>query len=117
MLPPQAPGDKFREIDNYTWRNKTNLWQAGEIKKLSKCYNFQHIGIDTTGPGIGVFEMVSKFCPFAVGVHYSPQVKTKLILKALGTMEQGRLAWDAGQPEVAHGFHDNKKGTKPTTGK
>ena len=104
LLPPQAPGDKFKEIDNYTWRNKTYLWQAAEIKKLSERYNFQHIGIDTTGPGIGVFEMVSKFSPFAVGFHYSPAIKAKLVLKALGTMEQGRLAWDAGQSEVAYSF-------------
>lgn len=104
LLPPQKAGDKFRIIARYKWIGQSYIWQAGQIKELCSRYNFVHIGIDTTGPGIGVFEHVKKFCPYAVSIHYSMDIKARLVLKALEVMLDSRLAWDAAESDIAHAF-------------
>jgi uncharacterized protein YjcR len=103
-LPPLKPGGKAKVIERHKWVGKSYLWQAGEIKKLNDKYRFAHLGIDTTGPGIGVYEQVRQFCPQATPIVYSVQTKTALVLKALEVMEEGRLEWDAAETEIGHAF-------------
>ncbi|WP_374558005.1 phage terminase large subunit family protein [Aquitalea pelogenes] len=62
------------------------------------------IGIDTTGLGTGVFQLVRQFRPDAMGFQYSPEVKTRLVLKALDVISNGRLEFDAGCNDIAAAF-------------
>lgn len=104
LLPSLKPGEKIRLIERHKWIGKSYLWQAERIKELHEKYRFGHLGIDTTGPGIGVYEQVRQFCPVAVAINYAVQSKAMLVLKAKEVMEQGRLEWDAADTEIAHAF-------------
>ncbi|WP_052014707.1 terminase family protein [Desulfovibrio sp. X2] len=103
-LPPLKSGGKVRVIERHKWVGKSYLWQTERIRELCAKYRFAHLGIDTTGPGIGVYEQVKTFCPLAMPIVYSVQTKAALVLKALEVMEQGRLEWDAAETGIAHAF-------------
>lgn len=111
LLPPLKAGGEIRRIEKFRWQGKSYLWQAGQIKELCQRYNFAFMGIDCTGPGIGVYEQVKVFCPVVQPINYSVNVKTMLCLKAMEVMEQGRFFFDAGDIELAHAFMTIKKGT------
>jgi len=104
ILPPLKAGEKARVIERHKWVGKSYLWQAERIRELADKYRFSHLGIDTTGPGIGVYEQVKQFCPVAMPIVYSVVSKATLVLKALEVMEEGRLEWDAAETEIPHAF-------------
>lgn len=103
LLPP-LKGEKIRCIERHKWLGKSYLWQAARIKELADKYRFTHMGIDVTGPGIGVYEQVRQFCPVAMAINYAVQSKAVLVLKAKEVMEQERLQWDAGETDISHAF-------------
>ncbi len=70
----------------------------------------QHIGIDITGVGYGVFDLVKDFFPRAQPIHYSLETKNALVLKAQDTIQSGRIEWDAGWTEIAAAFLSIKRG-------
>lgn len=86
------------------------IWQAERIRELVGRYNFRHIGVDVTGPGIGVFEQIRAFFPLATPINYSVQLKTQLVLKAKELIEAHRIKWDAGQNDIAHAFLTIRQG-------
>lgn len=100
---PLSPTDKFRVLESVNlrgaWRN-----QANEIKTLCEKYNVVFMGIDCTGPGNGVFEMVQNFFPRATPIHYGLDTKTKLVLKAQDVIEHGRIEWDAEHTDIPQSF-------------
>ena len=104
LLPPDVSGGVIRLLEKERWQNKSYLWQGERIREQSRRYNYGHYGVDTTGPGIGVYEMVKQFIPMTVPIVYSPQVKAQMVLKALEEMEQGRFQFDAGDIDLAHAF-------------
>ena len=99
VAPSPDPDGKFRILARYKWVNKSYSWQAGQIEKLTKKYNFVHLGVDITGPGAGVFESVKAFFPAALPIYYSVATKTSLVLKAKDVIENGRIEWDMAQSE------------------
>lgn len=101
---PMSPGDKHRVIKKIHWRDKSFTFQAKEIEKLTKQYNFQHIGIDTTGPGLGVFDIVKDFYHRATPIHYSVGSKTELVQKTKSVIESGRLEFDEEWTDLVHAF-------------
>lgn len=111
LLPPSKEGGIIRLLDKERWVSKSYLWQTERIREMAQRYNYSHFGIDTTGPGIGVFENVRQFIPQSMPIHYSPQVKAGLVLKGLEVMEQGRFQFDAGDIGLAHAFMTIKKTT------
>lgn len=111
LLAPYKAGDTIRLLEKLRWLGQSYLWQTERIRELSRRYSYSHFGVDTTGPGIGVFENVRQFLPQATALHYSPQVKAQLVLKALEVMEQGRFQFDAGDIDLAHAFMSIKKTT------
>lgn len=111
LLPPDAAGGIIRLLEKERWQGKSYLWQGERIREQSKRFNYSHYGIDTTGPGIGVFEMVRQFIPQASSIVYNPQVKAQLVLKGLEVMEQGRIQFDAGDIDLAHAFMSIKRTT------
>lgn len=111
VAPPDEPGGKFRILEKYSWRGQSFTYQAAQVKKLTERFNVQHIGIDTTGVGIGVYDLVCDFYPRAKQIHYSLETKTTLVLKAQDVIQAGRIEWDAGWTEIAAAFLTIKRGT------
>lgn len=116
LSPSLKPGGDFRLLERKKWINKSFRWQAEQIQLLTKRYNIQFMGIDTTGPGIGVFEQVQRFYPQATPIHYGQQTKTQLVLKAQDIIESHRLKWDSSLMEIANAFLTVKKTTTQTGG-
>jgi hypothetical protein len=104
LLPPLKKGDRFRVIRREKWVDKSFTWQAAEIKKLCDQYNFAYIGIDITGPGVGVYENVKNFYPQVTPIHYSVSNKSHMVLKAHEVIEAKRIQWDASETTIAHAF-------------
>lgn len=111
IAPPLEQGAKFRILEKHSWRGQSFKYQASQIKLLTERFNVQHIGIDTTGIGYGVFDMVRDFYPRAQSIHYSLEAKNALVLKAQDTIQHSRIEWDAGWPDVAQAFLTIKRGT------
>ena len=110
VAPPLKEGGEHRVIARYKWLDKSYIWQAERIRELVGRYNFRHIGVDVTGPGIGVFEQIRAFFPLATPINYSVQLKTQLVLKAKELIAAHRLKWDAGQNDIAHAFLTIRQG-------
>ena len=111
VAPPLKEGGAYRLIARYKWLDKSYLWQSERIRELVGRYNFQHIGVDVTGPGIGVFEQIRSFFPQATPILYSVQTKAQLVLRAKELIEEHRLQWDASQNDIAHAFLTIRQGT------
>ncbi|WP_284424764.1 terminase family protein [Acidovorax sp. SUPP1855] len=109
LAPPSTPGGKFRVLHRQQFRGLDFEAQAEAIQKITQTYNVAHIGIDTTGIGQGVFQLVKKFFPAARSYHYSVEVKTRLVLKAKSVISKGRLEFDAGAVDIAQAFLAIKK--------
>ncbi len=104
LAPPLAPGGKFRVLERRQFKGMDFEAQADAIRKLTETYNVQHVAIDTTGLGQGVYQCVLKFFPAAKAINYSLDVKTRLVLKAKSVIAKGRLEFDAGMTDLAHAF-------------
>jgi uncharacterized protein YjcR len=104
LAPPLKEGEKFRVLEKIVMRNRAWQWQANRIRELIEKYNVRFIGIDCTGPGHGVFEMVKDFYPRATPIHYGIETKTNLVLKAQDVVESHRIEWDAEHTDIAQAF-------------
>jgi hypothetical protein len=67
-------------------------------------YNVRDIAIDVTGIGQGVYELVKQFFPGVRALHYSPELKGQMVMKATDVMTNGRLEFDAGWTDLAAAF-------------
>ena len=111
VAPPLEPGAKFRILEKHSWRGHSFTYQAAQVKKLTERFNVQHIGIDITGVGYGVFDLVRDFYAKATPIHYSLEAKNTLVLKAQDTIQGSRIEWDAGWTDIAQAFLTIKRGT------
>ncbi|BBE51124.1 Putative ATPase subunit of terminase [Ferriphaselus amnicola] len=111
IAPPLVQGGKFRIIDRVQFKGMDYEEQARRIHKVTECYNVTYIGIDTTGIGSAVYQLVIQWYPGARAFNYSPEVKVRLVLKALDVVNKGRLEFDAGWTDVAASFMAIKKTT------
>lgn len=101
---PTEPGGRFRVLEKHQWRNQSYTWQAEQVRKITERYNVEFIGIDTTGCGYAVFDLVRDFWPRARQIHYSLDSKNALVLKGQDVIRSGRIHWDAGQTDIASAF-------------
>lgn len=111
VAPPDEAGGKFRILEKHSWRGQSFTFQAAQVKKITERFNVQHIGIDTTGVGYGVYDLVKDFYPRVMQIHYSLETKTRLVLKAQDVIQAGRLEWEAGWTDIAQAFLTIKRGT------
>lgn len=65
LAPPVVAGGKFRILERHQWKGMDFATQAESIRKLTEKYNVEYIGIDATGLGVGVFQLVRSFYPAA----------------------------------------------------
>ena len=101
VAPPLVPGGKFRILERHQFKGMDFAAQAEFIRKVTQRYWVTYIGIDTTGMGSGVAQLVKQFFPGVTTFSYSPEVKTRLILKAYDVIKNGRLEFDAGWTDMA----------------
>ncbi|MEH6565113.1 MAG: terminase ATPase subunit family protein [Halopseudomonas sp.] len=101
VAPPAVPGGKFRILERHQFRGMDFDAQAEAIRGVTKRYWVTYIGIDMTGMGSGVAQLVKQFFPGVTTFSYSPEVKTKLVLKAYDVINKGRLEFDAGWTDIA----------------
>ena len=114
VAPPLVAGGKFRVLERYQFKGMDFEAQAQQIKKITERYHVTYIGIDVTGIGQGVFQLVRQFFPAARGFNYSPDVKVRLVIKAMDVISKGRLEFDAGWTEMTASFMAIKKTTTPS---
>ena len=110
VAPPLEQGGKFRILEKHSWRGHSFTYQAAQVKKITERFNVQHIGIDITGVGYGVFDLVRDFYARATPIHYSLETKNTLVLKAQDTIQGRRIEWDAGWNDIASAFLTIKRG-------
>ena len=105
IAPPIKKGEKFRVLEKHYWKGLNFQYQASEIKKVMERYNATYLGIDTTGIGAGVWDLLSTEYPReAVAIHYSNESKTRLVMKMIDVVESNRLQFDAEQKDIASAF-------------
>ncbi|OCG56330.1 oxidoreductase [Gilliamella sp. Choc6-1] len=104
VSPPMVEGGKFRVIEKHQWTGMDFATQADAIRKMTERYNVTYIGIDATGLGEGVYQLVKQFYPAVVAFKYSIEVKQRLILKMQDVIRRQRLEFDAGWADLAQSF-------------
>ena len=104
VAPPMAAGGKFRILARHQFKGLDFQAQSDEIKAMLTRYDVGYIGIDTTGVGQGVYQLVRQYYPAAEAIQYSADRKVGMVLKALDVMSKGRLEFDAGWTDVARSF-------------
>lgn len=104
VAPPDAPGGKFRVLHREQFRGKGFADQAAVIRKFTRQYNVTYMGIDVTGVGAAVYQLVRQFFPSAQAIRYSPETKSLMIQKALDVIGHGRLQFDAGWRDLVQSF-------------
>ncbi|HDR9512137.1 TPA: terminase family protein, partial [Burkholderia cepacia] len=114
LAPPKYPGGKFRVLERFQWHGLDFEAQAAQIEALTRRYRVTYIGIDTTGIGQGVYQLVTKFFPAATAFHYSVEIKTALVMKAQNVIRKGRLEFDSGWKDLAASFMAIKKTITPS---
>lgn len=109
LAPPAVPDGKFRVLEKHQFKGIDFEEQAQAILRVCARYNVTFIGIDRTGVGDAVYQLVTKARPDARGFSYSVEVKTSLVLKAFDVISKGRLEFDAGWTDFAASFMSIKK--------
>lgn len=108
-LPPQKPGDDFQLIEKHQLRGLDFQAQSEFIKAVFTKYNVTYFGIDATGVGAGVYQLVLKWFPRVTKIEYSIETKARLVMKAQNVISRGRLKFDAGWSDVVMAFLAIKK--------
>ena len=111
LAPPDKPGGKFRLLYSLQLHKLDFEAQAAAIKRVCDTFNVEKMTIDATGLGNGVYQLVRKFFPAVRGLHYSPESKTLLVLKAQSVIRAGRLEFDG--KDIAAAFMSVKRALTP----
>lgn len=109
LAPPLVAGGKFRILERHQFKGADFAGQADFIRKTCERYNVTFIGIDTSGLGVGVYQLVKQFRPDASAFSYNVELKTRMVLKAQDVISNGRLEFDAGHTDIAASFMAIKK--------
>ncbi|MBD9653592.1 terminase ATPase subunit family protein [Pseudomonas sp. PDM12] len=113
VAPPAVPGGKFRILERHQFKGMDFANQAETIRKVTQRYWVTYIGIDVTGIGSAVAQLVRQFFPGLKTFSYSPEVKTRLVMKAWDVISRGRLEFDAGWTDMAQSLMAIRKTVTP----
>ncbi|ECI4647303.1 terminase [Salmonella enterica subsp. enterica serovar Ball] len=109
---PIVAVERYRVLEVFRWKGLSLVWMSEQIRTIKSRYNMTYIGIDVTGMGIGVFEMVQGFARReAKAIHYSVESKNRLVMKMLDVVDTDRIEWNEEQKEIATAFLQVKKTT------
>ncbi|MET6794403.1 terminase ATPase subunit family protein [Citrobacter braakii] len=109
IAPPVVAGGKFRILERNQWKGMDFAQQAESIRELTQKYTVEYIGIDATGLGQGVFQLVRSFYPAAREIRYTPEMKTAMVLKAKDTIRRGCLEYDVSATDITQSFMSIRK--------
>ncbi len=101
---PATIGAKFRVLEKKRLKGLDFAAQAEAVREMHDRYNVTKIGIDVTGAGKAVHQLVSKWFPMAHAITYSLATKTQMVLKAKNVISSGRLEFDAGWLDLMQAF-------------
>jgi len=101
---PLRPQDKWRVLKTLDYHGQNFQYQANRIKEIVDTHNVKWIGIDTTGIGYGLFELVEQFYSRVTPINYSNETKTELVMKAIDVIENGRFEFEAGNKNITQAF-------------
>ncbi|TOE34589.1 terminase large subunit domain-containing protein [Vibrio parahaemolyticus] len=105
VAPPVVAGERFRVLEKHYWKGLNFQYHVSEIEKVFKRYKVTYIGVDTTGIGGGVWDLISKKYPReAHAIHYSNENKNRLVMKMIDIVEAKRLQFDAEHKDIAMAF-------------
>lgn len=109
VAPPTVLGGKFRVLERHQLKGDDFAQQAEFIRQITLRYVVTYIGIDITGMGTGVAQLVKQFFPNLTQFSYSPEVKTRLVMKTMDVIRHGRLEFDAGWTDLTQSLMSIKK--------
>lgn len=104
LAAPKEPGGKFRVIEKQRLKGLDFTLQAAAILKMVDKYNVTYIGIDTTGAGAAVLQLVRQKWPRVTALRYSVELKSQMVFKAKNVISAGRLEFDAGATDIINSF-------------
>ncbi|WP_217517046.1 terminase large subunit domain-containing protein [Vibrio metschnikovii] len=105
IAPPVKPTEPFRVLEKHYWRGLNFQHHVAEIKRVFSRYNVTYLGMDTTGIGAGVWDLIEHEYPReARPIHYSNETKTRLVLKMIDVVDSKRLQFCEGESDVATAF-------------
>jgi uncharacterized protein YjcR len=119
MAPPLVQGGAFRLLERHPLRGLDFEQQATFVKGMLSRYNCTFLGIDASGVGAGVYQLLAKPDAGIKGVtkiEYSLEVKAMMIMKAQNVISRGRMTFDASWLDVVSSFVSIKK-TLTTSGR
>jgi hypothetical protein len=112
IAPPEEQGGTFRVLERHPLRGLDFEQQAEFVRAMLSRYNVTYLGIDATGVGAGVYQLLAKPGSAITGVRkieYSLEVKTQMVMKAQNLVRRGRLAFDLGHLDIVSSFVSIKK--------
>ncbi|SGY96235.1 terminase large subunit domain-containing protein [Moritella viscosa] len=105
VAPPIVAPEKFRVLEKVYWKGLNFQYQFSQIIKFFERYNVTYLGVDTTGIGAGVWDLIHKKYPReAHAIHYSNESKNRLVMKMIDVIESNRLQFDAEHKDIAMAF-------------
>ncbi|CAM2802679.1 Terminase, ATPase subunit [Vibrio neptunius] len=105
VAPPVGAGERFRVLEKHYWKGLNFQYHVSEIEKVFERYKVTYIGVDTTGIGGGVWDLISKKYPReAHAIHYSNENKNRLVMKMIDIVEAKRIQFDAEHKDIAMAF-------------
>ncbi|MFT6986899.1 MAG: hypothetical protein ACJAT7_002749 [Psychromonas sp.] len=101
----KAAPEKFRVLEKHYWKGLNFQYQVAQIVKVFERYNVSYLGVDTTGIGAGVWDLINKKYPReAHAIHYSNDSKNRLVMKMIDVIEGNRLQYDAEHKDISMAF-------------
>ena len=58
VAPPTVAGERFRVLEKHYWRGLNFQFQAQEIERIAKKFRVTYLGVDVSGIGSGVFDLL-----------------------------------------------------------
>jgi len=104
VAPPRSMDGKHRVLERHRLKGRDYEAQAEFIRSMTRRYNVTFIGIDTSGLGEAVAQLVCKFFPTVTRYRYTPEIKSRLVMQAQQIINKGRLEFDAGWADLAGSF-------------
>lgn len=105
IAPPALPPEKYRILERHQWHGLSYTYQAEQIEKIYQRYNVTYIGIDTSGVGVGVYEMIKMFARReATPIIYSTESKSALVLKVHHLVDKNLLEWAEDEADIPAAF-------------
>ena len=122
VAPPATEGGIFRVLERHQLRGLDFEQQATFIRGVLSRYNVAYLGIDKTGVGAAVYQLLAKpadenrHIRGVVEIAYSLEVKAALVMKAQNVVRRGRITFDSGMVDLISAFVSIKK-TLTTSGR